>query len=139
MSPLPSALLSRFYERESLRNTATGFELRFKNLLAPSTIVGVGPLTLDGRVYQGEQLILSFERPAKSHRPPPEPMVRTAKYFEPEKAREQRSIPFEINTVLRISVNGAQLQPGPYHLEFSLRTKEVGDLLVTAEDIVSAA
>ena len=52
MSPLPSALLSKFYERDSLRNTDTGFELRFKNRLAPSTIVGIGPLTLDGHVYE---------------------------------------------------------------------------------------
>lgn len=133
MSPLPSALLSKFYEHDSLRNTEKGFELRFKNRLAPSTIVGLGPLTVDGLAYEGEQLAVSFERPARGYRPPPEPLVRTAKAFEKE-----RSLPFEINTVLRVSVTGARLQAGSHQVALTLRTKEVGDIVVTAEDVVPA-
>jgi hypothetical protein len=134
MSPLPSALLSKFYERDSLRNTEHGFELRFKNRLAPSTIIGIGPLMLDGKIYEGEQLIVSFERPAQGFRPPPEPLIRTAKDL-----KKERPLPFEINTVLRVSVIGSSLPTGPHQVALTLRTKEVGDIIVTAEDLVTAA
>ena len=134
MSPLPSALLSKFYERDSLRNTDTGFELRFKNRLAPSTIVGIGPLTLDGRVYEAKEWIFAFERPAEGHRPPPEPVFRTAKDIE-----EKRSRVFEINAVLRVAVLGSKLLPGSHQVTLTFRTKEVGDITVMAEDVVAAS
>ena len=134
MSPLPSALLSKFYERDSLRNTETGFELRFKNRLAPSTIVGIGPLTLDGRVYEGEELIVYFERPAEGHRRPTEPAARTAKDIEKKGSRL-----FEINAVLRVSVIGSSLSPGPHQVELTFKTKEVGDITVTAEDVITTS
>jgi hypothetical protein len=132
MSPLPSTLLSKFYERDSLRNTEKGFELRFKNRLAPSTIVGFGPLVVDGQVFEGEQLAMTIERPARGFRPPPEPLVRSAKSFE-----KDRSLPFEINTVLRVAVTGTRLPPGAHQVAFTLKTKEVGEIVVTAEDAVS--
>jgi len=134
MSPLPSALLSKFYERDSLRNTDTGFELRFKNRLAPSTIVGIGPLTLDGRVYEAKEWAFAFERPAEGHRRPPEPVFRTAEDFE-----EKRSRVFEINGVLRVSVLGPKLTPGSHQVTLTFRTKEVGDIIVTAEDVVATS
>lgn len=134
MSPLPAALLGKFYERDSLRNTEKGFELRFKNRLAPSTIVGFGPLTVDGAVYEGEHLTMSLERPARGYRPPPEPLVRSAKSFD-----KGRSLPFEINTVLRISVAGAKLAPGSHQVALTIKTKEVGDIVVTAEDRVAVS
>lgn len=133
MSPLPSAMLAKFYERESLRNTDKGFELRFKNRLAPSTIVGFGPLLVDGQVFEGEHLTMSLERPARGYRPPPEPLLRTAKSFE-----KDRSLPFEINTVLRIAVAGTKLSPGSHQVALTLKTKEVGDIVVTAEDVVAS-
>ena len=133
MSPLPSALLSKFYERESLRNTDTGFELCFKNRLAPSTIVAIGPLTVDGYVYESDQLSVSFERPAQGHRPPPEPVARTAKDFEKKGPK-----PFDINAILRVSVMGTKLSPGSHQVTWTFRTKEVGAITVTAEDLVFA-
>lgn len=132
MSPLPSALLSKFYERDSLRNTDTGFELRFKNRLAPSTIVGMGPLTLDGRVYEAKEWTFAFERPAEGHRRPAEAVFRTAENFEEKKSRV-----FEINAVLRIAVIGSNLAPGLHQVTLTFKTKEVGDITVTAEDVVA--
>ena len=124
--------MSKFYERDSLRNTDTGFELRFKNRLAPSTIVGIGPLTLDGHVYEAKELAFAFERPAEGHRPPPESVFRTAKDIE-----EKRSRVFDINAVLRVAVLGSKLMPGSHQVTLTFRTKEVGDITVTAEDVVA--
>ena len=106
MSPLPSALLSKFYEQNSLRNTDTGFELRFKNRLAPSTIIGIGPLTLDGHVYEADDLVFAIERAAEGHRRPTDAVFRTANDI-----KDDRSRVFDINAVLRVAVLGSKLRP----------------------------
>ncbi|MFN2166612.1 MAG: hypothetical protein ACK2U9_10185, partial [Anaerolineae bacterium] len=64
MATLPSSLLSKFYEPDSLRNTDSGFEMAFKNRLAPSTLIGIGSLKIDGYVFQDEDLTLRIVRPA---------------------------------------------------------------------------
>lgn len=134
MSPLPSALLSKFYERDSLRNTDTGFELRFKNRLAPTTIIGIGPLTLDGLVYEADNLVFAIERAVEGHRRPTDVVFRAANDI-----KDDRSRFFEINAVLRVAVPGSELAPGSHQVTLTFRTKEVGDITVSAEDVVATS
>ena len=91
ISPITVCIIEQFYERDSLRNTDTGFELRFKNRLAPSTIVEFRPLTLDGLVYEADNLVFAIERAAEGHRRP------TDVVFRANDIKDDRSRFFDIN------------------------------------------
>lgn len=131
MSVLPAPLLSRLYESNSLRNTESGFELAFKNRLAPSTLIGVGPLTVGRNVYDAKRLTICLERPAVRHGRVPELLVRQAK-----DVAADRILPFGLNVIARIAVDGDRLPPGEYDLAFSFRTREIGEITVKARDRV---
>ncbi|MCB0206229.1 MAG: hypothetical protein H6649_13890 [Caldilineae bacterium] len=133
MSSTPVSILSKFYEQDSLHNTDDGFELVFRNRLAPTTLIGVGPLTIDGEQYSGEQVVIQLERPREGHSRPPTPIVRTA-----EQISDEKRVSFGVNVIARVAVSGPQLSPGPYRVALALRTKEVGDITVTADDEIVA-
>lgn len=129
MCPLPATLLSRFYIAHSLCNNASGFELAFKNRLAPSTLVGVGPLTVDSQDYAGDVLTVRLERPPARHGRLPEPLVWAA-----TDVTAQRALPFDLNTIVRVAVTGHRLLPGQHDIALVLRFKEVGDIVVAVVD-----
>lgn len=133
MSNTPASILSKFYEQDSLRNTADGFEMVLHNRLAPTILIGVGPLTIDGQQYADEQIVVQLERPREGHSRPPTPIVRTAKQI-----GEGKTVEFGVNYTARVAVSGHQLSPGPYRVALALRTKEVGDITVTADDEIAA-
>lgn len=129
MSELTASIFSKLYERDSLRNTDDGFEVRFRNRLAPTTLIGVGPLSIDGEQYSGEQLVIQLERPRVGHSRPPAPIVRNAKQIS-----EKKPVMFGVNTIARLAVHERQLNPGSHRVALALRTREVGDITVMADD-----
>lgn len=131
MATLPSSLLQRLYEPHSLRNTESGFQFMLKNRLAPSTLVGIGPLAVGNRVYEAPELTIWMERPPTRHGRPLEPLVKRGSEIASNKA-----LPFAVNTRVRIAVDGERLAPGVYELSLTLHTKEVGKLTVKAVDTV---
>lgn len=129
MVQLPTSLLNRMYEPESLRNTDAGFELAFKNRLAPSTLIGVGPLVVDGVTYNGSVVVVRLERPSVGYGRLPEPIVRPA-----SEVSSGKSLRFEVNTVARVVVPGQQLSPGQHELVWSFDTQEVGAITLRVVD-----
>jgi hypothetical protein len=131
---LPPRILNKLYERSSLRNTPNGFELAFKNTVAPGTLTHIGPLLVDGVAYDLEQVVLRLERP--SERPGRQPSVRewSANALNEEK---ERMLSFDLHTVARVIVAGRQLPPGPHQVALGITTREVGDMTLTAEDSVA--
>jgi len=137
---LPPRILSKLYEPGSLRNTEQGFELAFKNTMAPSQVTGIGPLIVDGAVVNLDHAILRLERP--SERLGRQPSVREwqvkALNKETEKERDKdRTLSFDLFNVAWVVVPGQQLPPGPHQVALSIKTKEVGDITLTAEDSVA--
>jgi hypothetical protein len=137
---LPPRILSKLYEPGSLRNTEKGFELAFKNTMAPSQVTAVGPLVVDGAVVDLEHAILRLERP--SERPGRQPSVREwqvkALNKETEKDKDKdRTLSFDLFIVAWMVVPGQRLPPGPHQVALSIKTKEVGDITLTAEDSVA--
>jgi hypothetical protein len=129
MPTLPSSLLQRFYERNSLCNNDSGYELTIRNSVAPSTLLGVGPLVIDGLTVGPEQLECRLERPPVRHGRQPEPLVRAGDAISPAKA-----LRFDLDVVLRVVVYGQRLPAGEHRFALHLRTKEVGDIIVEASD-----
>lgn len=132
MPTIPASLLKRLYVRESLRNTESGFELMIKNSVAPSTLIGLGPLTIDGRTVEEERLGLRLARPAAGFRRRPEPLIRPAAQVTPGKA-----LRFDLDTSLCVQVTGQWLEPGEHRISLVIKTKEVGDVTIEAMDLVT--
>lgn len=130
MPTLPASLLKRLYVRESLRNTESGFELAIRNSVAPSTMIGLGPLVIDGRGIEGERLGLCLERSSLPFGRRPEPLVRAGKDVTPGKA-----LRFDLNTTARVQVTGQWLEAGEHRISLVIKTKEVGDITIEAVDI----
>ncbi|HSN77335.1 MAG TPA: hypothetical protein VL334_19870 [Anaerolineae bacterium] len=120
-----------------MRNTEKGFELAFKNTMAPSQVTGVGPLVVDGVVVDLANAVLRLERP--SERLGRQPSVREWQVSVLNKEKEKdkdRTLSFDLFIVARMVVPGQQLPPGPHQVALSIKTKEVGDITLTAEDSV---
>ena len=96
-------------------------------------MIGVGPLRIDGDVYADDQVMVQVERPKEGHSRPPVPLVRSAKEID-----EKKTVQFGVNSVARVAVAGRRLSPGQYKVALSLRTREVGDIVVTAMDEIYA-
>lgn len=108
----PPSLLARLYVKGSLKNNATGFEMKLKNIIDSGTITGLGALTVDDMTYQPAQVEVKIGDKAT-----------TADQI----TREQ---PLVARAMLEIflKVTGAQLTPGPHKITFVIMTREAGKL-----------
>ena len=118
MPTVPATLLRRLYVPGSLRNVETGFVLSLKNLIAPGTIVSVGPVVVDGMTWGPDRITVTGKgqpRPA-------------------ERVSAKSPLPFPINQVVTVQVTAAPLAGGLHNLRVTVLTREVGELVVEAED-----
>lgn len=127
-------ILNKLYERGSLRNTETGFELAFKNTVAPSTLIEIGPLIVDGNSYDEKVIVIRLERP--SEHLGRQPSVREWQVEAVNKGKD-RLLSFDLYTVAHVLVKGEPLPPGLHQVALSIKTKEVGEITLTAEDSVA--
>ena len=121
MPVIPAFMLKKLYVKGSLKNTDTGFQLRLKNTLAPGTIIGVSPLTVDGTIYPPEKITVSSQ--SKST---------TAIDVKPD-----APFTFGVGNVVTLEVEGDPLE-GPEHtLAIAVNTQEVGELDIEVTDTFS--
>ncbi len=56
---IPSFLLAKLYVKGSLKNTDTGFEFTLKNIIDNTMLIGIGPVTVGEKSYEGAALTLT--------------------------------------------------------------------------------
>lgn len=123
MSAIPPALLRRLYVEGSLRNRPDGFEFTLRNRLAPSTILGLGPLAVDDRSVAQDVVQLQTKRNRRAI----------------SKVSGQAPHEWPINTEIKLIVAGRTLEPGMHRLAFAISLKEVGALMLRIEDVPDSA
>ncbi|MGQ9492747.1 MAG: hydroxymethylglutaryl-CoA reductase [Anaerolineae bacterium] len=121
MGSIPAFLLKKLYVKGSLKNTSNGFELTIQNTLAPGTIVGLGPLQVDGVEYPLEQTRVIL------------PDGRSVSVAE---ISAQEPMRFAVGDKVTIQVEGAPLAAGAHKVMISPKTKEAGVLEIPAEDTI---
>jgi hypothetical protein len=112
MAVIPSFILKKLYVSGSLRNTGEGCQLQIKNTLAPATITGIGPVTIDGREYSPADVIVQ----------------RGNESLSAAEASATRPISFDINTVVTITIKNVTLTPGEHHIGLDVTSREAGRL-----------
>ncbi len=121
MPTVPAMLLRRLYVQGSLRNVESGFVLSLKNLIAPGTIVSVGPVVVDGMTWGADRITVTGKGQ-------PRPANRIS---------AKSPLSFPVNQVVTIQVTAAPLAEGEHRLRVTVLTREVGELVVEAEDRLS--
>lgn len=122
MSSLPVFLLKKLYVKRSLKNTSAGFEVTIQNTIAPGTIVGMLPLSVDG-----DECPLERTRVVLSDGT----ILTTADVC------VQSPLRFGVGERVTVQVDGQSLPPGQHKIIITPRTKEAGLLHIPAEDVVS--
>lgn len=118
---VPSFLLKKLYVKGSFKNTPNGFELALRNTLAPGTLIGFGPLKIDGRSIPLDKLFITVGNNA------------------PVRASDVSvGAPrlFPLNTAVRFQVEDQPLEAGSHRVSMSVNTKEAGELKIDAEDSI---
>jgi len=117
---IPTALLRRFYVGQSLRNNEDGIEFRLANHIAPTTILALGPIEVDGRLFAPDDIIV------RSSKPRPASAI-----------REKAPLILDIAKEVAISVPGIQLPPGRHHIVVHALTKEVGPVSIEFDETLT--
>ena len=116
---IPTALLRRFYLENSLQNTSNGFRFCLANRIAPTTILALGPIQVDGELYAPSQI-----------------MVTASKSRLASTIHERSPFFFRVGKKMTLSISGKQLSPGPHQVILHAITKEVGPVSIEFEEEV---
>ena len=117
---IPTALLRRFYVGQSLRNKDDGIEFRLANHIAPTTILSLGPVEVDGELFAPDQI-----------------MVRSSKPRPASAIRETTPLFLNMGKEMSISIPGKQLPPGRHEITVHALTKEVGPVTIEFDETIS--
>lgn len=117
----PSSMLAKLFVKGSLKNTEDGFELKLKNIIDSGTLIGMGPLVVDGKSFA--------------------PSMCRIKVGEKEINGDQLSrteiMPVRAFAEIRLRVQAAQLEPGEHTLVMQVFTNEAGKLQFSVTEPLS--
>lgn len=114
---IPAALLRRFYVPHTLRNSRQGFEFTLRNSVAPTTVISLGPIRVNGTEYFPNQITLIAGRSRVAA------AITTQNPF---------SLP--LGQQVLVSVTGAAIKPGPAQVYVDAVTKEIGSITFEVTD-----
>jgi hypothetical protein len=118
---IPSFLLAKLYVKGSLKNTGTGFEFSLKNIIDSTMLIGIGPVTVGGRDYDGSAITLAVGE----------------KSISGSDLSRLTAIPVRMGVPLKVSVAGAPLSPGAQRISVAATTSDIGKIKFDISDTVA--
>lgn len=121
MVTVPGFLLRRLYVKQSLKNTAKGFEFQLKNSLGSGYAHKLWPLTVDGKEIPPEQsyFVLDGQETAFSQ------------------VSRERTFTLAMNKTITVQVDDVTLEPGPHRLGMGFDVPGLGTLRFDFTDVVA--
>ena len=115
---IPAALLRRFYVDGSLQNAERGgFSFRLKNMVAPTTIVSLGPIEIDNEPYAADQVTITASKPRLA-----------------SAVSDKAPLYLDMRKEVSFHVSGETLTPGEHELIVHAMTKEVGAVIIAVTE-----
>ncbi|MBU6996158.1 MAG: hypothetical protein HXS41_00895 [Theionarchaea archaeon] len=114
---VPSFMLKKLYQKGSLKNTESGFELAIKNNLMDATVTTMS-LTVDSKPVPGDRITV-----AAGNAPVPATQI-----------SESNTIPLKVGVTVTLSVQDKSLSSGEHTIEIGAATKEFGDINFSVSD-----
>jgi hydroxymethylglutaryl-CoA reductase (NADPH) len=117
----PSFLLAKLYVKGSLCNTATGFEFSLKNIIDSTMLIGIGPITVGEKAYEGSAITMTV----------------ADKTVSGAELSSQNSIPVRMGVPLKVTVAGDRLSSGAQKLSVTATTSDIGKIKFDITDNVA--
>lgn len=107
---IPSFLLAKLYVKGSLKNNETGFEFALKNIIDSTMLIGIGPINVGEKSYEGEAITMTVGDRTVSG------------------AQLSRSnpIPVRMGVLMKVSVAGDPLPAGSQKITVAATTSDIG-------------
>ncbi|MFT3894427.1 MAG: hypothetical protein QM730_22580 [Anaerolineales bacterium] len=117
---IPSFLLAKLYVKGSLKNNDTGFEFSLKNIIDSTMLIGIGPIAVGEKNYEGEAIT----------------MTAGDKTVNGAELSRANSIPVRMGVPMKIVVAGDNLAAGSQRVSVSATTSDIGKIKFDINDTV---
>jgi hypothetical protein len=118
---IPSFLLAKLYVKDSLKNTATGFEFGLKNIIDSTMLIGIGPISAGEKTYVGEEIKMTL----------------ADRTVDGTELSSHNPIPVHVGTPFKVSVFGKPLESGANKIIVVATTSELGRIKFEINETVS--
>jgi hypothetical protein len=118
---IPSFLLAKLYVKGSLKNTDAGFEFTLKNIIDNTMLVGIGPVTVGEKTYEGAAILLTAGDKTVSG----------------ADLTRQNGVPARMGMLLIVAVSGDKLSPGVQKITVAGTSSDIGKFKFDLSDNVS--
>jgi hypothetical protein len=109
---IPSFLLAKLYVKGSLKNSENGFEFSLKNIIDSTLLIGIGPITVGDKSYDGESITMTLGD-------------RTVNGVELSRSN---SIPVRMGIPMKVSIHGEKLTEGEQKITVAATTSDIGKI-----------
>ena len=120
MQFIPKSLLNKLYNHASLRNTVDGVRLSIKNRLAPTRLMSLDRVALNGQEVAMANIRLQFDSGQ---------MVKAD-----ELAASGSATEFALGALMTLEITGEALSPGEHDIEVAFTADSVGQLELKIRD-----
>lgn len=118
---IPSFLLAKLYVKGSLKNTDTGFEFSLKNIIDSTMLIGIGPISVGEKNYEGEAIT----------------MTTGDRTVNGAQLSRSNSVPVRMGMPLKVAVAGEQLIAGAQKITVTATTSDIGKIKFDISDTVA--
>ena len=117
---VPSFLLAKLYVKGSLKNNDSGFEFSLKNIIDSTMLIGIDPITVGEKNYEGESIT----------------MTAGDKTVNGAELSRANSIPVRMGVPMKIVVAGDKLPAGAQKVSVAATTSDIGKIKFDVSDTV---
>jgi hypothetical protein len=118
---IPSFLLAKLYVKGSLKNTESGFEFALKNIIDSTLLIGIGPISVGDKNYEGESIT----------------MIAGDKTVNGAELSRSNAVPVRMGVPLKVSVTGDKLTAGAQKFSVTATTSDIGKIKFDISDSVA--
>jgi hypothetical protein len=118
---IPSFLLAKLYVKGSLKNTENGFEFSLKNIIDSTMLIGIGPIGVGEKNYEGESVA----------------MVTTDRTVNGAELSRNNPVPVRVGVPLKVTVVGEKLAVGAQKISIAATTSDIGKIKFDISDSVN--
>ena len=118
---IPSFLLAKLYVKGSLKNNDSGFEFALKNIIDSTMLIGIGPISVGEKSYEGDKITMTVAE-------------RTVSGAELSRSNP---VPVRMGNPMIVSVTGDKLAPGAQKVNVAATTSDIGTIKFDISDTVA--
>ena len=118
---VPSFLLAKLYVKGSLKNNDTGFEFALKNIIDSTMLIGIGPISVGEKNFEGETITMTV----------------ADKTVNGAELSGSNPVPVRMGAPVKLSIVGNMLAVGEQKISVAATTSNIGRIKFDINDKVA--